>query len=65
MKSCWKLHGKRSTNQAVFHDDVDIQSSTLVVPFVLTPRVFSCVCFVHLLGPGGEKLDPKSSDVIS
>ncbi|XP_077233900.1 uncharacterized protein LOC143876132 isoform X1 [Tasmannia lanceolata] len=27
-------------------------------PFPLTPQVFSCVCFVHNLSPGLDKLDP-------
>ncbi|XP_077245499.1 uncharacterized protein LOC143885286 [Tasmannia lanceolata] len=29
-------------------------------PFPLTPRVFGCVCFIHYLGPGRDKLDPRS-----
>lgn len=26
-------------------------------PFMLPPRIFGCICFVHQLAPGGDKLD--------
>ena len=29
-------------------------------PFPVPPRVFGCVCFVHQLGPGTDKLDPRA-----
>ena len=29
-------------------------------PFPLTPRVFGCVAFVHILDPGQDKLSPRS-----
>uniref|UniRef100_A0A5B6ZA67 Retroviral polymerase SH3-like domain-containing protein n=1 Tax=Davidia involucrata TaxID=16924 RepID=A0A5B6ZA67_DAVIN len=29
-------------------------------PFSLTPRVFGCIAFVHLLGPGCDKLSHHS-----
>ena len=28
--------------------------------FPLPPKIFSCVCYVHILGPGSDKLDPRS-----
>ena len=28
--------------------------------FHLPPKIFGCVCYVHILGPGGDKLDPRS-----
>ena len=28
--------------------------------FHLRPKIFGCVCYVHILGPGSEKLDPRS-----
>ncbi|XP_042946560.1 uncharacterized protein LOC122279793 isoform X3 [Carya illinoinensis] len=30
-------------------------------PFSLPPKIFGCVCFVHNLGPGFDKLDPRST----
>ena len=29
-------------------------------PFPVAPRVFGCVCFVHQLSPGTDKLDPRA-----
>ena len=28
--------------------------------FHLPPKIFGCVCYVHILGPGSDKLDPRS-----
>ena len=28
--------------------------------FHLPPKIFGCVCYVHLLGRGSDKLDPRS-----
>ena len=28
--------------------------------FHLPPKIFSCVCYVHILGLGSDKLDPRS-----
>jgi hypothetical protein len=33
-------------------------------PFSLTPRVFGCVAFVHVLDPGRDKLSPRSRKCI-
>ena len=33
-------------------------------PFSLTPRVFGCVAFVHVLDPGHDKLSPRSPKCI-
>ncbi|XP_077219765.1 uncharacterized protein LOC143853955 [Tasmannia lanceolata] len=33
-------------------------------PFPITPRVFWCVCFVHHLGPGFDKIDPRAERCI-
>ncbi|XP_077254152.1 uncharacterized protein LOC143893080 [Tasmannia lanceolata] len=33
-------------------------------PFPLTPRVFGCLCFVHVLGSGLDKLDPRAEQCI-
>ena len=27
--------------------------------FHLPPKIFGCVCYVHILGPGSDKLDPR------
>ncbi|XP_077231846.1 retrovirus-related Pol polyprotein from transposon RE2 isoform X1 [Tasmannia lanceolata] len=44
------LHGDSQFHIVYPHQD----------PFPLTPRVFGCVCFVNHLGPGRDKLDPRS-----
>ena len=28
--------------------------------FHLPPKIFGCVCYVYILGPGSDKLDPRS-----
>ena len=28
--------------------------------FHLTPKIFGCVCYVHIIGLGSDKLDPRS-----
>ena len=28
--------------------------------FHLPRKIFGCVCYVHILGPGSDKLDPRS-----
>ena len=28
--------------------------------FHLPPKIFGCVCYVHILGPRSDKLDPRS-----
>ena len=28
--------------------------------FHLPPKIFGCVCYVHILGPGSDKVDPRS-----
>ena len=33
-------------------------------PFSLTPRVFDCVAFVHVLDPGRDKLSPRARKCI-
>jgi hypothetical protein len=33
-------------------------------PFSLTPRVFGCIAFVHVLDPGRDKLSPRSRKCI-
>ena len=29
--------------------------------FHLPPKIFGCVCYVHILGPGSDKLNPRSN----
>ncbi|XP_042988400.1 uncharacterized protein LOC122316031 isoform X3 [Carya illinoinensis] len=30
-------------------------------PFSIPPKIFGCVCYVHNLGPGFDKLDPRAT----
>ena len=30
------------------------------VLFHLSPKLFGCIFYLHILGPGGDKLDPRS-----
>ncbi|XP_059626000.1 uncharacterized protein LOC132269025 [Cornus florida] len=34
------------------------------ISFNLTPRVFGCMCYVHNLGPGLDKLDPRATKCV-
>lgn len=33
-------------------------------PFSLTQKIFGCVCYVHKLGPGFDKLDPRATKCV-
>ena len=49
----------------VFHDQIPRSILLPTQPlFYLPPRVFGCVCFVHILTPGQDKLFAKATKCV-
>ena len=49
----------------VFHDQIPHYILLPTKPlFYLPPRVFGCVCFVHILTPGQDKLSAKATKCV-
>ena len=58
LAACYLINRMPSS---VLHDQIPHSILLLIQPlFYLPPRVFGCVCFVHILTPGQDKLSIKA-----
>ena len=48
----------------VLHDQIPHSVLLSNHPFFCLPRVFGCVCFVHILTPGQDKLSAKATKCV-
>ena len=61
LATCYLINRMPSS---VLHDQIPHSILLPTKPlFYLPPRVFGCVCFVHILTPGQDKLSVKSHEV--
>ena len=62
LAACYLINRMSSS---VLHDQIP---HSIIFPnqplFCLPPRVFGCVCFVHILTPGQDKLSAKATKCV-
>ena len=62
LAACYLINRMSSS---VLHDQIPLSILLPTQPlFYLPPRVFGCICFVHILSPGQDKLFAKATKCV-